>query len=92
MAWKGKANSPRLEVCLVLIGLEVDQRREQQDHVAALVHDGAVAVCAAHLAWQLVLNGLLGRIVPLQIVVAVAEVDVFLVEDGGPLERRGCEG
>ena len=46
-----------------------------------------MAVGAADLAWQLVLDRLIGRVVPLQIVVAVEEVDVVLVEDGGPLER-----
>ena len=35
------------------------------------------------------LDALLGRIVPLEIVVAVQEVDVILVEDGGPLEWCG---
>jgi hypothetical protein len=37
-----------------------------------------------------VLDRLLGRVVPLQVVVAVGEVDVFLVEDGSPLEGSGC--
>jgi hypothetical protein len=37
-----------------------------------------------------VLDGLLGRVVPLEIVVAVGEVDVVLVEDSGPLEWCGC--
>ena len=78
----------RLEVGLVLIGLEVHKRGEEQDHVAALVHDGGVAERAADLAGKLVLDGLLGRVVPLKVVVAVGEVDVLLVEDSGPLE--GC--
>jgi hypothetical protein len=75
-----------LEVGFVLVGLEVDERWEEQDHVAALVHDGAVAVRAAHFAGQLVLDALLGWVVPLEVVVAIGEVDVILVEDGGPLE------
>ena len=33
-------------------------------------------------------GGFVGRIVPAQVVVAVGEIDVFLVEDCGPLE--GC--
>lgn len=53
-----------LEVCLVLIRLEVHERGEEQDHVAALVHDGRVAEGAAHFAGKLVLNGLFGWIVP----------------------------
>lgn len=77
-----------LEVRLIFVGLEVDERGEEQDHVAALVHDGAVAVRAAHFAGQLVLDALRGGVVPLEVVVAVGEVDVLLVEDGRPLE--GC--
>lgn len=78
--------SPRLEVRLVLVGLEVDQAGEQQDHVPALVHDRTVAERAADLARKLVLDALVGRVIPLQVVMAVEEVDVVLVEDGGPLE------
>jgi hypothetical protein len=77
---------PGSEVLLILLTLELDERREEQDHVAALVHDRAVAERAADLARQLVL-GRLGRwVVPLKVVVATLEVDVVLVEDGGPLE------
>lgn len=71
---------------MVLRGLEVDQAREQQNHVPPLIHDRAVAVRAADLARQLVLDALVGRVVPLKVVVAVLEVDVVLVEDGRPLE------
>jgi len=81
-------HSPRLEVGLVLVRLEVNQAGEEQDHVPALVHDGAVAEVAADLAGQLVFNRLVGGVVPLEVVVTVCEIDVFLVEDGGPLE--GC--
>ena len=73
-----------------MLALELDERREEQDHVAALIHDGAVAERAADLAGQLVLGGLGGWVVPLEVVVAVLEVDVFFVEDGGPLEGSGC--
>jgi hypothetical protein len=66
----------------------LDQGREEQDHVAALVHDGCPAVGAVNLAGKVVLRRLVCRIVPAEIVVATGEVDVFLVEDGGPLERR----
>jgi hypothetical protein len=38
-----------------------------------------------------VLGGFGGRVVPLEVVVAVLEVDVVFVEDGGPLEWCGCE-
>lgn len=34
------------------------------------------------------LDGFVGWVVPFEVVVAVGEVDVFFVEDGGPLE--GC--
>ena len=67
----------------------MDKRREEQDHVAALIHDGAVAVRAAHLAGQAVLDGFRRRVVPLEVVVAVLELDIVFVEDGGPLERGG---
>lgn len=56
---------PRLEVHMVLRGLEVDQAGEQQNHVPPLIHDRAVAVRAADLARQLVLDTLVGRVVPL---------------------------
>ena len=49
-----------------------------------------MTVRAAHFTGQLVLNALLSRVVPLEIVVAMQEVDVILVEDGGPLEWCGC--
>jgi hypothetical protein len=45
---------------------------------------------AANFAGELVLDGLLGRIVPFEIVVAVGEVDVVFVEDGSPLEGSSC--
>lgn len=80
---------PRLEERLVLVRLEMDQAGEQQDHVASLIHDGAVAEGTAHLARQLVLDALLGWVVPLEAVVAIGEVDVLLVEDGSPLEWCG---
>ena len=41
---------PWLEVRLVGVVLEVHQRREEQDHIAALVHDRAVAEAASNLA------------------------------------------
>lgn len=49
----------RLELLLVLVALEVDEGGEEQDHVAALVHDGRVAVIASDLAGELVFNGFL---------------------------------
>jgi len=70
----------------------VDQAREEQDHVPALVHNWTVAVVAADLARKLVLDGLVGRVVPLKVVVTVGEVDVILVEDGSPLERSSYKG
>jgi len=75
---------------LGLLGLEVHERGEQKNHVTTLVEDRRVAVVAAHLAGKVVLNRLCRRIVPLQVVVALGEVDVGLLEDGGPLEGSGC--
>lgn len=80
---------PGLEVGSVFIGLEVDQAREEQDHVATLVHDRRVAVRAADFAGNFVLDAFVGRVVPFQVVMAVGEVDVFLVKDGCPLEGSG---
>lgn len=77
-----------LEVGFVFVGVEVHERGEEQDHVAAFVHDGRVAEGTAHFARQLVLDGFRRWVVPFERVVAVCEVDVFFVEDGGPLE--GC--
>jgi len=80
----------RSELVLGLLGLEVHQRREQQYHVAALVEDGRVAEVAADLARQAVRDRLGAGVVPLEVVVALCEVDVRLLEDGGPLEGSGC--
>ena len=65
----------------------VDEGGEEQDHVAALVHDGRAAEGARDLAGQFVLDALLRRLVPAEVVDALREVDVGFVEDGGPLER-----
>lgn len=85
-------NSPRREVLLLLLTLEFDQRREKQDHIAALIHDGAVAVRAADFAGQLVLDRFARGVVPFQVVVAILEADVVLVEDCCPLEGSGWVG
>lgn len=78
---------PGLEVGLVLVGLKVDQTGEEEDHVSTLVHNRTVAEGAANLARKLVLDRLLAGVVPLEVMVSVDEVDVLLVENGGPLER-----
>jgi len=83
-------NIPRLKPSLVLVCLEVNERRKEENHVAALIHDRAVAEGAADLAGEFVLDALVGRVVPLEVVVAVREVDIVLVEDGGPLEGCSC--
>ncbi len=78
-----------LEGLAALGGVDaLDEGGEEEDHVAALVHDRGAAVGAADLAGQLVARRALGRVVPRQVVVAVREVDVGLVEDGRPLEGR----
>jgi len=76
-----------LEFVHVILALELDEGGEQQNHVAALVHNGRVAERAADLARKLVLDGLLRWVVPFKVVVAIGEVDVGLFEDGSPLER-----
>lgn len=75
---------------MILLGLEMDQAGEQQNHVAALVHDGTMAVRAADFAGELVFDALGCWIIPLEVVVAVQEVDVVFVEDRCPLERSSC--
>lgn len=87
-----QAGVRRFKILPILLILEINQGREQQDHVPALVHDRGAAVRAADLAGQLVHAGLLGGLVPAQVVVAVGEVDVVFVEDGAPLEGGGCLG
>jgi len=82
-------HSPRLELVPLLLVLEVDQAWEHQDHVPPLIHDRAVAEVAADLAGKLMLDALVGGIVPLKVIVAVVEVDVALVKDGSPLEGGG---
>ena len=76
----------RIEVLPIRLVLPINERREKQDHVSTLVHDWGPAVGAADFAGKLVNAGLFGRLVPAEVVVAVGEVDVFLVEDGAPLE------
>lgn len=74
------------KVFFVLFRLEMDKRREEQDHISALVHDRRATIGTANFARELVLGGLLGAVIPAQVMVAVGEVDIFLVEDGGPLK------
>lgn len=75
---------------LVLGALKPDDTREHKRHVPALVHDGRVAVRAAHLGRQLVAHALAGRVVEGEIRGPILKENVFLVEDGGPLEGRAC--
>lgn len=76
----------RSELLLRLIILKLDERWEEQDHVASLVHDWAAAVAAANLAWQLMSGRLLLAVIPDQVMVAAGKVDVPFVENCGPLE------
>ena len=71
-----------------LVAFELDQTREQQDHVAPFVHDRGPTISAGDFAGQLVLGGLLGAVIPDEVVVSIGEVDVVFVENGCPLERR----
>lgn len=63
------------------------QAREQQNHISALIHDGAVAEIASDLARELMLDALGGGVVPLEVLVTAGEVDVLFMEDRRPLER-----
>jgi len=55
----------------------MDQQEEQQDHISTFVHNRRVAVRTANFAQQLMLDWLLGRIIPLKVVVSVGEIDVL---------------
>lgn len=79
-----------IEVLPVLFRFEVDQGWEQQYHIPPFIHDGRPTVRAADFAGELVFACLLRTVVPPQVMVAVREVDVFLVEDGSPLEGGSC--
>lgn len=70
--------------------LDLDDAGEHEDHVAALVHDGRVAVRARHLARQAVVSLLVPRVVEGQPFGAALEVQVRLVEDCCPLEGGSC--
>ena len=65
----------------------LDERWEQEDHVAAFIHDRCTAVSAGYFAREVMLDRLGCGIVPAKIMDAVDEVDVGLVEDGCMLER-----
>ena len=79
--------SRRRKVLPVLSGsLEIDQGRVEQDHIATFVHDRGVAGGTPDLARQLVDIGLLAAVIPYQIMMTMGEIDVLLVEDGGPLK------
>lgn len=65
----------------------LDESWEQEDHVAAFIHDGCTAVGAGYFAREVMLDRLGCGIVPAKVMDAVDEVDVGLVEDGCVLER-----
>lgn len=60
----------------------MDEGGVQEEHVAALVHDGGAALAAGDLAWEDVLLAALGRVVVDERFFAGGEVDVGLFEDG----------
>jgi len=65
-----------------------DESREEKDHVAPFIHDGCAAIGTRDLAGEVMRDIFVGWIIPTEIVVAMCEVDVRLLEDGCPLE--GC--
>ena len=90
--WCKRIFLPRLKIILQFLSIQVNQTRKHQYHIPPLIHDRTVAVGAADFARELVLDALLRWVVPFEVVVAVEEVDVFFVEDGGPLEGSSCVG
>lgn len=88
---EGRVNARHLKLgpeALPVLGRHLDRLREEQTHLAALVHDGSVAEGARHLGWDLILAGAMRRAVESQALHAFRERDAGFVEDGGPLE--GC--
>ena len=77
----------RLE-CITCLGLHYtfDERGEQEDHVAAFVHDRSSTEGAGDFARKVVRDVFGGGVVPAKVMMAVGEIDVRFVEDGGPLE------
>ena len=74
--------------CVARLGLHYafDKRRKQEDHVATLVHDRSTAEGAGDFAGKVVRDVFGGGVVPAKVMMAVGEIDVGFVEDGGPLK------
>lgn len=92
--------TPRLNPPPPLLRLNpLHQRRKQQHHPPPLIHHRRPPIPTLHLTRQRMPRRLPRRIIPPQIVMPLRKVDVRLVEDGRPLERRavqalagGCSG
>jgi hypothetical protein len=65
-----------------------DEGGEEEDHVAAFVHDRGAAEGTGDFTGERVLDRFLGGLVPTEVVDTVGEVDVGFVEDCCPLKWR----
>jgi len=94
--WEKKRCQGSLPWCkfgnVFFVTIKFDEGREQEYHVAPFVHDRCSAVRTTDFAGKFMPCRLLSAVVPSQVVVAVREVDVLLVEDGCPLEGSSCGG
>jgi hypothetical protein len=84
---RGRGVSRGRKFLLIFLALETDQCWKQQDHVASFVHDGRSAVSAAHFTRQFMPASLFAAVIPSQVMMTTREIDIFFVENGGPLKR-----
>lgn len=78
----------RVKILFVLRIFKLDDTRKHENHIPPFIHDGRMAVRAAHLDWQLVMRALRRRVVEGEALGPVLKVQVFLVKYGSPLKRR----
>ena len=62
---------PRFELISRFLSLQVDQTWEHQDHVATLVHNGTMAICASHFTRELMFGAFGCWVVPFEIVMSM---------------------
>ena len=76
-----------LERCAAFLRVDfLDERWEEEDHVAAFVHNRGATEPAGDFARKVVSGVFVRRVIPAQVVDALSEVDIGLVEDRCPLE------
>jgi len=78
----------RIKPLLLLVRLELNQTREQQDHIPPLVHDWCSAVGTADFTRELVSCRLFAWVVPTQVMVPSHEINILLLKNRRPLKHR----